>query len=219
MFIGHYGLALAAKRVAPRTSLGTLIAAAQLVDLIWPVFLLLGIEHVRVTENANPFLRLTFESYPWTHSLAMTMCWGVAAAFVLGARRDRSGAVIIGLLVLSHWVLDLATHLPDLPIYPGGPRVGLGLWRSINATMIAEAVLFAVGLVVYVRSTRPIDGKAKWTLTAFVVFLAVLYLANAYGPPPASATAVAWGALGGWLVPLFGWWVDTHRAPAMGTRA
>ena len=212
MFIGHYGLALAAKRAAPRVSLGTSIAAAQLVDLIWPVLLLVGLEHVSIVPNANPFLRLSFDSYPWTHSLLMGVVWAAVAGSAYAALRGNSrGGVIVGLLVVSHWVLDWLTHLPDLPLYPGGPRVGLGLWRSFYGTMVVEAVIFAIGLVMYARATRAIDRTGRWALVGFVAFLAILYVANAYGPPPASAHAVAWGALGGWLVPPFGWWVDRHR--------
>jgi len=215
MFIGHYGVALAAKRAAPRTSLGVLIMAAQLVDLVWPVLLITGIEHVRLTTTDNPFLRLTFESYPWTHSLLMTVVWGVLAGGVYAVlRRDRTGGVIVGALVVSHWMLDWLMHLPDLPLYPGGPRVGLGLWRSMDATMIVEAVVFAVGLVMYARSTRPVDRTGRLALWGFVSLLAVLYFANAYGPPPTSVDGVAWGALGGWLIPVFGWWVDRHRTTA-----
>ena len=141
MFIGHYGVALAAKRVAPRASLGVLIMAAQLVDLIWPLLLLAGVESVSLATTDNPFLRLTFDSYPWTHSLLTTVGWGVLAGVVYAAlRRDRTSGLIVGALVVSHWVLDWTTHLADLPLYPGGPRVGLGLWQSINATMIVEAV-------------------------------------------------------------------------------
>ena len=214
MFIGHYGVALAAKRRASRVSLGVLIIAAQLVDLVWPVLLLLGIERVRVVPSDNAFLRLSFDSYPWTHSLVTTVLWGVLAGLAYATlRRDRDGGVIVGLLVVSHWVLDWITHVPDLPIYPGGPRVGLGLWNSVTGTVIVETLVFLAGLMVYVRGTRAADRTGMWALWAFVAFLAVVHVANAYGPPPPGETAVAWGSLSAWLIPLFGWWVDRHRTP------
>jgi len=215
MFIGHYGLSLAAKRLAPRVSLGVLVAAAQLVDLIWPVLLLLGIERASIVPNANPFLRLSFDWYPWTHSLLMGIVWGAIAGGAYAAlRRDRAGGTIVGLLVVSHWVLDLVVHTPDLPIYPGGPRVGFGLWHSVTATMVVEAVMLVAGIAVYARTTRATDRIGRWAVWAFVAFLVLLYVGNATGATPPNVTAVAWGALAGWLVPLFAWWVDRHRAAA-----
>jgi len=120
-------------------------------------------------------------------------------------------------IVVSHWVLDWITHAPDLPLYPGGPRVGLGLWPSVAATMVIETLVFLAGVFIYTRTTRAADRTGRWALWAFVAFLAVVHVANAYGPPPPSETAVAWGALSAWLIPLFGWWVDRHRTPT--TRA
>jgi hypothetical protein len=213
MFIGHYGVALAAKRAAPRVSLGTLIAAAQLADLIWPVLLLVGLEHVTIAPNANPLLTLSFDSYPWTHSLLMAVVWGVLAGGGYAAlRRDRKGGVIIGLLVVSHWVLDWITHLPDLPLYPGGPLVGLGLWRSLYGTMVVETAMYVAGIAVYTRVTRAVDRTGRWALWGLIALLLVLYIAATFGPPPETVSGLAWGALAGWLIPLFGWWVDRHRA-------
>jgi hypothetical protein len=214
MFLGHYGVALAAKRVAPRVSLGVLVAAAQLADLVWPVMLLLGIERIRLEPAGNPFLNIAFEWYPWTHSLLASIAWGVLAALGYYAlRHSRRDSTIVGLVVVSHWVLDLITHVPDLPLYPGGPLVGLGLWRSPTATIVAEAIVFAAGLVTYLRCTRAVDRTGTWTLWAFVALLVALALASIAAPAPTSTSAIAWGALGGWLIPPFGWWVDRHRAP------
>ena len=212
MVVGHYALAIAAKRVAPRVSLGTLIGAALIVDLVWPVLLLLGIERVRIVPSDNPFLRLAFEWYPWTHSLLMDIVWSVLAGAVYFAlRRDRNGAVVVGLLVLSHWVLDWVTHLPDMPIYPGSARVGLGLWRSVPGTMIIEAAMFIAGLMLYVPMTRPIDRTGRWAFAGLIALVTLVYIGNATSPPPSSVDVVAWGALAGWLVPLLGWWADRHR--------
>ena len=114
-------------------------------------------------------------------------------------------------------MLDWVTHVPDLPVYPGGPRVGLGLWNSVAATIVVETLVFVAGLVIYARSTRAADRTGRWALWSFAAFLAIIHVANAYGPPPPSEAAVAWGSLSAWLIPLFGWWVDRHRTPA--TRA
>ena len=214
MFVGHYGLALAAKRVAPRASLGTLFLAAQLVDLVWPMFLLAGIERVGIIPHDNPFLRLRFEWYPWTHSLVTCVCWGLVAGTVYFlVRRDKRGAAVIGALVVSHWLLDFVTHRPDLPVYPGGPLVGLELWRWFIGTMVVEALLFGVGVALYAGVTKAVDRTGRYAFLALVAFLAIIYFANAYSPPPPDVNAIAWASLAAWIFPLFGWWVDRHRAP------
>src|SRR5512137_2866651 len=115
MFVGHLGLAFAAKRLAPRTSLGTLGAASQWVDLVWPVLLLAGVERVRIAPGDTAWTPLEFVHYPWTHSLAMSLAWAAAAG--LGYRLAtgyRRGAWVVSGLVASHWFLDALTHRPDL---------------------------------------------------------------------------------------------------------
>jgi hypothetical protein len=213
MFLGHFAAAFGAKRAAPRPSLGVLFAAAQLPDLVWPVFLLTGWERVRVTPSSNPFLVLEFTHYPWTHSLLAVVAWGLlAGAAYVALTRDRSGGLAVGLLVVSHWVLDYVTHRPDLPLYPGGAaRVGLGLWHSVAATLIVEAGMFAAGVALYLRTTRARDRTGRYALAALVVFLLVLAVASFLAPPPADVRGLAWGALAGWLLPLWAVWADRHR--------
>jgi hypothetical protein len=204
MFIGHDACSFAAKRVAPRMSLGLLIAAPNLLDLLWPVFLLLGVEHVRVQQGATPFLNLDFYDYPWSHSLAMSIVWGVV--FAAGYRlftRDTRGAVVGGLLVVSHWILDFISHVPDLPLWPGGPKYGLGLWNHTTATIVIESLMFVAGLALYLRKNR--GSIAFWSL---VILLLVIYIASLLGPPPPNARIVAWSALFLWILPLWGFWID-----------
>src|SRR4051812_46150446 len=120
MFIGHFGVAMAAKRVAPAASLGTLVLAAQLVDLIWPAMLLLGIEQVRIDPGITRVTPLDFVHYPYTHSLVASLAWGALLALVYGAsRKDWRTALWLAVLVVSHWVLDAIVHRPDLPLWPG----------------------------------------------------------------------------------------------------
>lgn len=214
MILGHFAAAFGAKRAAPRPSLGILFAAAQLPDLVWPVFLLTGWERVRVTPSSNPFLVLEFTHYPWTHSLIAVVGWGLlAGAGYLVLTRDRAGALAVGLLVVSHWVLDWITHRPDLPLYPGGAaREGLGLWRSVGATVSVEIAMFAAGIALYLQATRARDRTGQYALWALVVFLLVLYAANFLAPPPQDVRGLAWAALAGWLLPLWAAWVDRHRS-------
>jgi len=213
MFIGHFAVAFAAKRAAPRTSLGTTFVAAQLADLLWPIFLLLGWEHVRITQSTNPFLTLDFTNYPWSHSLAMELVFGAAlGALYVAVTRYSVGAIVVALLVPSHWVLDLIVHRPDLPLYPGGTaRLGLGLWNSPTATMIVEGIVFVAGLTIYARATRARDRIGRYGLWALAAFLVVLYLVSSFSPPPPSVKALAWSAMIGWPLTLWPWWVDRHR--------
>lgn len=214
MFIGHFALSFAAKRAAPRTSLGMTFVAAQLADLCWPIFLLLGWEQVAIAPTGNPFLTLDFTSYPWSHSLLTEVCAGLllGGAYFAITRYSR-GALIVGVLVPSHWLLDLIVHVPDLPLYPGGAaRLGLGLWRSPVATAIVELALFAAGVFVYTRATRARDRIGRFALWGLVAFLLLLYATSAFSPPPPNVSALAWTALIGWPLVLWPWWVDRHRS-------
>jgi len=213
MFLGHFGVGLAAKRLAPGVSLGTLLLAAQLVDLLWPLLLLAGLETVRLDPGNTAVTPLDFVSYPFTHSLAGGVGWGLLLGVVyLAVRRSARGALVVALLVISHWALDFASHRPDLPLYPGGPKVGLGLWASLPATLAVELGLFAIGVALYVATTRPLDRGGRWGLAALVAVLLAIYGGALFGPPPPSEAAVAWVGLAAWLLPLAGVWIDRHRA-------
>jgi membrane-bound metal-dependent hydrolase YbcI (DUF457 family) len=213
MFIGHYALGLAAKRLAPRTSLGTLFVAPTLADLLWPIFLLLGWEQVHMVPNTNPFLVSWFDNYPISHSLFTLIVWGALFGFVYKTRTgDRKAALVIGLLVVSHWVLDFVTHRPDMPLYPGGPKVGLGLWNSVVATVIVESVMLLAGLAIYARVTRPRDGIGHWGFLALVLVFAMSYVGALRATSPMETGALAIGAIiFGWVFVLLAWWVDRRR--------
>src|SRR3954447_14744346 len=185
MFIGHNAVGFASKRAVPRVSLGWLMAAPMLVDLIWPIFLLLGIEHVRIRPGVTRLTPLDFYDYPWTHSLAMSVVWAVAFALLYYAiSRYGRGAFILALGVLSHWVFDFFVHRPDLPLWPGGPKVGLGLWNHPIAELALEAALFAVGILLYRDATEPLDRTGSIGMWTFILVLGGIFIANASGSPP-----------------------------------
>jgi hypothetical protein len=213
MLLGHYGLAFAAKRSAPCTSLGTFALAAELLDELWPIFVLMGVEQVRVSPGVMAANPLEFLHYPVTHSLVGAIAWsGLLGGIYFAMRRYARGAVVVGLLVVSHWVLDLPMHAPDLPLWPGSTvKVGLGAWRSIPLTIALELAVFVPGLVAYLRATRAKDGVGNWGLWAMVVLLLVIFFSGFTSAPPASDRAVAYGALGLWLFVPWGYWVDRHR--------
>jgi LexA-binding, inner membrane-associated putative hydrolase len=207
MFIGHAAVALAAKPLAPRANLGLAIAAAYWLDLVWPIFVLIGIERVEVAPGITAFTPLDFVHYPWTHSLIAAIAWSTLFALACW-KLGRRAMLLMGLLVFSHWVLDVIAHRPDLPLWPGGSTmVGFGLWNSVAATLVVESALFAAGVAFYLRNA----GKAALAFWALIAFLVIAYLGAAYGPPPPNPAAVAWSALALWLLPLWGWWIERRR--------
>ena len=212
MFIGHYAVALAAKPAAPRAPLWMLVLAVQWPDLLWPILLLAGVEQVRIDPGNTAFTPLDFVHYPVSHSLVLDLLWGaLLGAFFLWRLRDRRAAVVLGLSVVSHWVLDWVTHRPDLPLWPGGPLAGLGLWNSVPATLVTELLLVAVGLFLYTRATGAGDRTGRWAFWGLIAFLGLVYVGNVVGPPPPSETAIAWVTLGLWLLVPWAAWIDRHR--------
>jgi membrane-bound metal-dependent hydrolase YbcI (DUF457 family) len=217
VFIGHFAVAFATKKVAPRASLGTLVLAAAFLDVVWPVLVLLGIERFRIVPGftaVNPF---DFTYYPWSHSLLMTAVWSLLFALVyFAASRDRTGAIWVGIAVASHWLLDFASHRPDMPLYPGGSqKLGLSLWQSIPATFAVEGLMFAAGIAVYSRATKSKDRVGTIAWWAMVGLLIALYVPGPWSAPPPSESAVA--ILGIVALAIF-WpwaaWLDRHREPA-----
>ena len=195
MFLGHFALGLAGRSITPQVSLATWFLAVQLVDLLWPLFLLAGLERVRIAPGITAFTPLDFSHYPITHSLVAGVLW--AALLGIGSRRVYRAGSTMWLLaggVLSHWLLDAVAHRPDLPVWPGGPLVGLGLWNSIGATLIVELTLFIAGLALYARARRP--RRSFWVM---VGALFVSYLGAAFGPPPPDVRTLAFSALAVWL--------------------
>jgi membrane-bound metal-dependent hydrolase YbcI (DUF457 family) len=216
MFIGHFAVGLAAKRVAPEASLGPLIAAPILLDLLWPAFVLLGWERVRIDLGNTAFTPLAFDHYPWSHSLLMSAVWGalLAVLYWRGRAGYGVGAGVLAAGVVSHWVLDWITHRPDLPLYPGrSPLLGLGLWNSPPATIVIESLMFAAAVWLYATGTQARDRTGRYVLWAFIGVLALSYAADVLSSaPPPSVTAIAWtGLIIGWACPFWAAWFDGHR--------
>jgi hypothetical protein len=213
MFVGHTAIALAAKAKAPRVSLGWLVAAAFALDLLWPLFLVLGIERVSIVPGATAFNALVFDSYPWSHSLLMACIWALCGAGVahwLGM--STRGAGLIAAVVFSHWILDWVSHIPDLPLWPGrSPLLGLGLWNSVFWTLLVEGGLFLAGIVFYVRNTRPVDRVGSIGLWSFLIVSAAMWASSPWSSPPPSPQALAWFSFGGWLLVAWAGWFDRHR--------
>jgi hypothetical protein len=212
MFIGHYALGLAAKRVTPGVSLGVLFAAAQFADILWPFLLAAGLEQVRIDPGNTAFTPLDFVSYPYSHSLVLLIVWGLAMGWIFG-RGHRRAVAVIAALVVSHWVLDFITHRPDMPLYPGGPRFGLGLWNSVAATVAIEVPMYLAGVWLYLRATRARDGIGRWGFVLLASLLLVIYVGDALSAevPPSVGVLIGVAALGGVLFTVWSWWADRHR--------
>ncbi len=212
MFIGHFAVGLALKRVAPQTNLGWLIAAVCFLDLLWPLFLIAGLETVEIDPGNTAFTPLNFISYPYTHSLAMAVVWSIIfAGIYLAVTKYRSGAIAIGLGVVSHWFLDWVVHRADLPLYPGSEKYGLGVWNSVPATLVLEFAMFGVGLWIYLKMTRSLDRIGTYVLWIFVAILLLSYIGNVLGPPPPSASALLFFTPVVWLYIALATWTDRHR--------
>jgi hypothetical protein len=201
MFIGHYGVALAAKRVSPSLSLGWPFLAVQLLDVLFSIFVLAGVEKLRIVHGFTAYNPYDLYFMPYTHSLVGALIWSVAAGLMAAAFAPRGvkrvAAAALAVAVFSHFVLDLPMHTPDMPLgfAANSPKLGLGLWNYRTLAILAEVVAFAVGAFVYWRAFRP--------RRAVVIFLGVLFaltLATPFFPDPPNERAFAIQAVVGYLL-------------------
>jgi len=214
MFIGHFGVGFAAKKAIKKTSLGTLFLASQFVDLLWPILLILGIEKVEINPANTGLTPLNFVYYPFSHSLLAAIIW----AFIFGLvyyliKKDLRSAVWCGLLVPSHWILDLIVHRPDLPLFPGNnsPMVGLGLWTSVYGTIIVEVGIFLAGVYFYFKTTKAKNKTGSISLWVLIIFLLLVYFMNIFGPPPDSVDSIEYVGLSQFILIAWGYWIDKNR--------
>jgi len=194
VLVGHFAAAFAAKRVEPALSLGTLVLGAMLADVLAFTLVASGIERFRIATDVQRN-RLIGENIVYSHSLLMDILWGAffAGAYYLWRRRAR-GAFILFAVVVSHWVLDVVSHRPDMPLAPGIPgRLGLGLWNSIPATLLVEGGPWLVAIVFYVRATRATKRTGIYAFWAGIVILTLAWIGNISAPPSAGGSGVAAG--------------------------
>jgi hypothetical protein len=216
MFVGHFALGLASKKIDRKPSLGTYFLAAQFIDLLWPIFLLLGIEKVLIDPGNTEFTPLNFIYYPFSHSLLAVLIWSAGLGLVYYLiRKNIKAAVLIGLLVLSHWILDFITHRPDLPLtFSDEIKAGLGLWNSFWLSFILEGILFAAGVYVYFISTKARNKKGNILFWGMTAFLSLIFIVNAFSPPPPDVESIGFVGLSLWLLVALGYWTDRNRSAA-----
>ena len=218
MFIGHYGAGFAVKKLKQKTSvrkpsLGTYFLAAQFLDVLWPIFILSGIEKIELEPAGKAFQTLRFIYYPFSHSLLSTIIWAVLFGFVYFLlKKELRYSILLGLVVISHWILDLISHLPDLQLIPGWDfKAGFGLWNSVPYTVIVEGLIFLGGACLYFTSTKAANKKGSILFWTLIIFLSVIYVLSIMGPPPTSVNAVAASGFAQWLIIGWGYWIDKNR--------
>ena len=208
MFLGHFGVAMMARSKSQDTRLGTLFAASQFLDLIWPFFIIFGLETVSSRGAREGFHTLSFISYPYSHSLLFASFWAIVfAIWAKLAKKKNFVVLLLAVLVLSHWVLDWIVHEPDLPLaFHDEIKHGLNLWANHSLTLIIELFIFSSGVVSYLRAIQLETLKKKVIFFSLIAFLLIIFVMSAFGPPPAletSAVAIGGPALAMWL---FVWW-------------
>jgi len=223
MFIGHYGVALAAKRATPQTSLGVLFVAVQFLDVLFSLFVLLGVEKLRIVPGITKVSPYDLYFMPYSHSLAGAVLWSALGALGFGListvkeRRARVlAAVVFGGAILSHFILDLPMHLPDLPVgfEPSSPKLGLGLWNQVDVTLALELGLLVAGGALYAGITAPRAGGATASRLVAVALVAIA-IATPFLPPPADGSMFAVQALGAYAgLALLAEWMDRSRTVA-----
>ena len=187
MLVGHYAVGFAGKRTAPRVPLAALMAAAMFPDLLTFVLQLVGIEHAGLTPGFPRYFGLNAYDDAISHSLVMDVLWaGLFAAAYHGWRRDVRGAITLAIAVLSHWVLDVVTHRPDMPLAPGiDNKVGLGLWNSIAGTFAVEGGLWVLAIIAYMRATQSTARAGVYSLWLLTGALTLWFIATPFVPKPA----------------------------------
>jgi uncharacterized membrane protein len=213
MFIGHFGVGFAAKSVDKKISLGTLFLASQFIDLLWPILLLLGLESVKIEAGNTAVTPLNFISYPISHSMLGVIFWGIIFGIVYYLfKKNLRGSILLGVLVFSHWLLDLLTHRPDLQLFPWSDyKVGFSLWNSFTGTLLVEGLIFTAGIFIFYK-VGILQRKSKQILFwSLVIFLAAIYVMNLFGPPPPSEEPIAFVGLSQWILIAWAYLID--KAP------
>lgn len=200
MVIGHYAAALAAKAIEPRAPLWIYVVAAQLIDIAWALLVILGVEHLRL-DPALPGSPLVLYDMPWTHSLPAALTWSLAAATIAARtlRLPNRAAIMIGLVVFSHWLGDLLVHRPDLALWPRGPEVGFALWNHPAAEQAVEIGLLGLAAMAW-GAQRVRAGQHLAPALIFTAALVGVQLLVLLGPVQTDPISIATSALAVFIV-------------------
>jgi hypothetical protein len=225
MFIGHYGVSLAAKRWAPNLSLGWLFVAVQALDLVFGGLVLAGVEKMAIVPGFTAYNPYQLYFMPYSHGLLGALGWTAFATVVARGALGRGGgraALVFGACVFSHWILDLPMHTPDLPLAGDqSTKVGFGLWRHRELSLVAELVALWLGVYAWRRATSGWNQLARKRIVIFLGGLTALLLATPFMPPPQGPQAFAISALFAYVaLGVWATWVDRAqtRAASVGER-
>lgn len=217
MLLGHYGVAFAAKKYAPKTSLWLLITAAIFLDLLWPIFLLTGLEKVKIAVGITKVTPLDFIYYPFSHSLLAVIIWAILFGLIYFViTKYKTGAYTLSALVISHWLLDFLVHRADLPITIWGTsKFGLGIWNLPLFTYVLEFGILLFGVYLYNNYLKTLKRWQQYLFYSFVVFLGIIYIINIFSPAPPSVTAIAIAGSAMWLFIIITYFIErtSHRNP------
>jgi hypothetical protein len=198
VFVGHYAAGFAAKALDRRIPLWALLLAAQLLDFLWSLFILLGVERIAIVPEL-PGSPIELRFAPFSHSLSSAGIWALVTVMgynnFVQYRRLEGNALVLGAVVLVHWFFDLLVHRPDLPLYGVRFPVGLGLWRLPGVALALEAVLLAAGVWIYLRAAPHARLRLRVGVPLLAGVLLAIQTAGMFGPPPPNATAVAVGGI------------------------
>jgi len=220
MFIGHYGVSYAIKSRDKSIPLWVLFMAVQFLDVFWAIFVPLGIEKVRIVPGFTATNPLDLYYMPYTHSLLGAILWSVLGfglyRFVVSVRgadgAKTMAAVLVGLAVFSHWILDLIVHRPDLSLYDDTYKMGLGLWDYPVIAFALEIVILFGGMFLYMRSTTASNAIGKFGMPVLGLVLIAVQSMVFFGAPPSSASSAAVTALGAYvLFAAAAFWLERQR--------
>lgn len=217
MFVGHYGPSFTGKAIKNTIPLSVLFVAVQLLDVFWSIFVLLGIEKVRIVPGITKTNPLDLYYMPYTHSLNGALVFSVAAglAYRLLRRADGwPGAAVVSAAVFSHWILDLLVHRQDLPLYDDTAKVGLGLWNFPVLALALELAFLFGGMYLYMRTTEAVTSVGRYGMVVFGLLMACVQGIVFFGPPPSSDRAAAMEALVLYAVfAAAAYWLEKKRVP------
>jgi hypothetical protein len=212
MFIGHYGVSLAARPLGRGIPLWVWFVGVQWMDIVWSVLVFFRIEKLRIVPDFTQANAYDLYYMPYTHglpgSIVLSVVFGAVVALFFPGHRAKN-MLLLAAASFSHWILDLIVHVPDLPLYANSDKVGFGLWRHVMLSFPLELIFLGLGAWLYARRTAFAGARGRYAFGGFVIFLAVIQAFANFGPPPPSTDVMAATALASYIgLALLAAWVE-----------